>query len=145
MSEKRPKTHSALLRNGDSESQLVELFDSLLWEKRGGTAGSWRVRINDKWLCNNGKYSFLSLRAVGELLVSLLLGAEPQGGEEKPPYLPYRAEVRVRHGDAHVHGERGWVHAEPHREIDGRWYAWIWICGKPRKFPAEAVTLIRVR
>lgn len=76
-------------------------------------------------------------------MATLLSGGEtPQ--EEPAPYLPYKAEVRI-YLDDNPHVNRGWVHALPHQERDGRWYVWVWVPGGPVKLPTDDVILRRVR
>jgi hypothetical protein len=144
MSEKRKKTHGILLRPRGKRSLSLDIFDASQWD--GGCAGAWRIRINDRWHGLDSQRVFLRWAEVGQLAAALMAGEDALGGatEESPPYLPYKAEVRVRSDDHPVHGQRGWVHAPPHREADG-WRVWVWIWGGPVKVPADRVTLVRVR
>lgn len=144
MSEHRQKTHSILLRAGGKTLASLDLYPSAEWPEKTDAAGLWRVRINDVWHCPAGKYSFLTPAAVGELAAALLAGEEA-AQEEPAPYLPWKAQVRVYLGDA-PEILRGFVHAPPHQERDGRWHVWVWAFGKgPVKLPCGDVQLLRVR
>ena len=142
MSEKRKKTDSILLR-ARGKIISVEIFPSEEWPEQNVAPGLFRVKINDVWHCPVGKYSFLTLVAIGELTARLMVGEDPPV-EEEAPFLPYKAEVRVSSDEA-LPGSRAWVHAEPHQERDGRWYVWVWLPGGPRKLPVADVTLYKVR
>ncbi len=141
MSEQRQKTHSILLRAGGKTLASLELFPSGQWPEQSGGSGLFRARINDVWHSPTGQYSFLTPAAVGELAVALLFEDAPQ--EEPEPFLPHKAEVKIYLEDMPM-VSRGWVHAPPHQERDGRWYVWVWVPGGPRKLPASDVTLRRV-
>ena len=142
MSEQRQKTHSILLRAGGKALASLELFPSGQWPEQSGGDALFRVRVNDAWHSPTGRHSFLSLDAVGELVAELLCGdTMPQ--EDPVPYLPHKAEVQIYLEDMPM-VSRGWVHAPPHQERDGRWYVWVWVPGGPRKLPAGDVTLRRV-
>jgi len=146
MSEHRQKTHSILLR---TEGKIVslELFDSREWPEENGSespGGLFRVRIDDAWHCPTGKYSFLTLSAVGELVSALLAGGEVSP-EEPAPYLPVKADVRVYLEDADSR-EMGSVRTEPYQRRDGRWYVQVWVFGRGvMEFCCNDVTLRRVR
>lgn len=143
MAEQRQKTHALLLRTQGKVISL-ELFDAAQWPDQPYDDGLYRVRVDDVWHCPTGKYSFLTLPAVGELVARLLSG-DAASQQNPMPHLPCKADVRV-HLTEELSPQRGSVHAPPHQEKDGRWWVWVWIFGRgPVKVPCNDVTLLRVR
>ena len=143
MSEHRKKSASILLRT-EGKTISLELYPSAEWPEQNGSEGLFRVRINDVWHCPAGKYSFLSMNAIGELLATLLNNGElPE--EETAPYLPYAADVTV-YLDCWPGPENGNIKVEPYQKRDGRWYVQAWVFGRgPVEACCNDVTLLRVR
>lgn len=140
MAEQRKKSASLLLRT-EGKSTSLELFPSDQWPDEAGGEGLHRVRVDDQWHCPTGKYSFLTLSAIGELVASLLAG----GGvppDAAAPYLPYKADVKAHTPDAVL---RGNVKVAPYQKRDGRWYCQVWVMGGPREFLCDDVSLMAVR
>lgn len=144
MAEQRKKTHGILLRV-NSKIISLELFDAAQWPNRASAEGLWRVRVDGAWHAPTDKYSFLTIQAVGELLVALLTGGAACLQAEPAPWLPWKAEVSI-YLESEPDSTRGSVHAPPHQEADGRWWVWVWVYSRgPIKLPCDDVKLIRVR
>lgn len=144
MADHRQKSHAILLRPAGKTPITLELFDAALWPNQPYDDGLYRVRIGDKWHCPTGRYSFLTLAAVGELVATLLAGGTPPQADPAP-HLPAKADVRAYLDDLTPFAT-GWVYVPPHREADGRWYVWLYLYGHGRrKVPCNDVTLVRER
>ncbi len=122
----------------------LELYPSAEWPEQNGGEGLFRVRIDDVWHCPAGKYSFLTSRAIGELLAKLLNNGELTK-EETAPYLPYAADVTV-YMDSWPGPECGSINVAPYQKSDGRWYVQAWVFGRGVvEACCNDVTLLRVR
>lgn len=143
MAEQRKKTDSILLRT-EGKNVSLKLFPASQWPEENGGDGLFRVRIDEVWHCPTGKYSFLTLTAIGELVAALLNGGElPE--EEPEPYLPIKADVSVYLEDS-FSSEIGSVRAEPYQKRDGRWYCQVWVFGRGvMELCCNDVVLRRVR
>ena len=127
MAEPRKKSRSILL-NADGRKVFLELFDATLWPKRSSTEGLWRVRMDGKWHCPEGKWSFLTAVAVAELVSDIIAGDMPCLEEERPR-LHMRQRVKVLYGEC-VGGlplqERyACGQSPPWRGADGRWHVFV--------------------
>ena len=128
MAEQRKKSSSILLSvNGKNIS--LELFPSEEWPNEPSGEGLFRVRIDGKWHSPFGKYTFMTMPRVGELVAALLTGEEPPAPVCPPTGLVKGARVRAHYGEcvAGVPLKSGstWVYVPPHLGPDGRW--WIWL------------------
>ena len=140
MSEKRKKTESILL---DIEGKVTSIFiyNSLLWPDTDYAPDLYRLKINGKWYAPNDRYTFLSREQI-MMVVSKLFAGVTLFEAEPTPYYPKNADVRVYFED-NIH--RGTVQSPPHREIDGRWYAWVWGAFGTAKVLCDNLKLVRVR
>jgi hypothetical protein len=145
MAEPRQKTHHILLST-DGKNIAVELFDSALWPEKSSADGHFRVRINGKWYCPGGKYTFLSLMSVGTLLARLLSGLEALE-EEPPPKLQMRQRVRVHSGECvccvPLNSESGWTATPPYRAVDGNWWIFVSTCSGTAAYPCHDVEIVK--
>ena len=141
MAEKRKKSHAILLTIG-GKPVSVELFDALLWPEKSSTEGLFRVRIDGKWYCPAGKYSFLTLTAVGDLVAQLLSEDNPLV-ESARPALTMRQRVKVHYGDCvgglPMQSRVVTVQSPPWRCVDGRWHIFVGIDGYIRSVPCSDV------
>ena len=127
MAEQRKKTSSILLAT-EGKIISIELYDAMLWPEHSSREGLSRVRIDGKWYCPHGKYSFLTLGAVGELLTDLQTGEDVFALEERPN-LCMRQRVNVLHGDCvgglPIQKRRATIIAPPWRGADGCWHVFV--------------------
>lgn len=125
MAEERKKSHHILLST-DGKNTTLELFDAREWPEKSCDDGEFRVRIDGRWHCPMGKYTFLSHNAVGEL-ISRILAGEKGSEVPDPPQMHAHQSVRVHFGECEgsmpLRSERGFVTAPPILGFDGRWYA----------------------
>lgn len=121
MAEQRKKTNSILL-TVESKTISMDVFDAALWPTQGGDTGFYRVRIDGKWHSPTGKYSFLTLQAVGGLVCRLLFGKEMLQRTKPPKGLNFNTRIFT-----FVDGvkENGWVLAPPYLGQDARWWVWV--------------------
>ena len=127
MAEQRKKSGSILLRT-EGKTVSLELFPADQWPEENGGEGLFRVRINDVWHCPVGRYSFLTLGAIGELVAALLNGGMlPE--DEPVPYLPLKADVGVYLENC-LSSAIGSVRVAPYQKRDGRWYCQVWVFGR---------------
>ena len=137
MAESRQKTHHILLATG-GKNTAVELFDAALWPDKSSNDGEMRARIDGKWYCPAGKYTFLPPSAVGALIASLLSGQDAPEEEAPPVALKTSQSVRVHFGECvgsiPLQSQRGFVAAPPYRGIDGRWYVFVSVFGGTQAF-----------
>ena len=131
MAEKREKTYAVLLSpdgKKDGRKISLEVFDAALWPQKTSDEGLYRVRIDGAWYTAAGKYTFITMAALGELVAKLLAGQD-LFEEEPAPELKTRQRVRVYYGEAvgglPIHCEQGFTCAPPHRGIDGQWYVHV--------------------
>lgn len=148
MAELREKAHHILLVV-DGKNTTLELFDSLQWDKGECDEGLYRVRVDGKWHCPLGKYTFLSPTKIGELCGAMLTSNSLKHEPVPAPPLPVGMEVKVFCG-AIENGtpcdiRRGIVMADPQLSpIDGRWYVEVRISGIGWRFVlADNVTPMR--
>lgn len=124
MAEQRQKKHHILLCV-DGKNITLELYPAALWPQCSSREDEYRVRIDGRWHSPTGKFSFLSMPAVGALVASLLAGGVPLE-EETPPPLVRHLLVSVACGECldglPCESRQGYVIAEPFRGADGRWY-----------------------
>lgn len=127
---------------------MLELFDADLWPDQNTGEGLYRVRIDGRWHCPLGKYSFLTLAAVGELTATMLAGGVPVEPEAAPEWIKKGCEVRVAFGEC-LHGlplqtYRAVVCDDAQLGPDGRWYVLCQVSTKGRHFiPAADVEPFR--
>lgn len=137
MADSREKTGTILL-SVNSKKTMLELFDADLWPDRNTGEGLFRVRIDGRWHCALGKYTFLTLAAVGELAASLLAGGAPVEPEALPEWVRKGAEVRALHGECvaglPLQTFRGYVVDDAQLGPDGRWHVLCHLYGKGRRF-----------
>lgn len=142
MAEERKKTHSILLTL-EGKNTLIELFDSALWSERTSSEGDMRVRIDGKWYCPMGKYTFLTTAAIGDLIARMLSGGEIFEEESAPIDLGVHSRVRVHYGECidsmPMQTTRGFVSAPAYRAMDGKWYIPVSIYGGIKTFPCHDV------
>ena len=149
MAEKRQKTHTVLLTiNG--KNTLVETFAADLWPNENTGEGLYRVRVNGKWHCPVGKYSFLPLSAVGAFCTSLLAGGEVAEPPRPPRWIKKGMEVRVDFGECMgglpMKTYLAVVADGPQFGPDGRWYVDCRIYTVGRRFvPVDDITPARAR
>ncbi|MDR1359472.1 MAG: hypothetical protein LBJ82_00680 [Deltaproteobacteria bacterium] len=84
MADRRKKSH-ALLFCVNGRKTSVELFPASEWPNQPGGENLYRVRINRRWHCPCGKYSFLTLAAAADLAADLLAGED--ASQEEPASL----------------------------------------------------------
>ena len=142
MAEQRKKTHSILLTI-NSKIVSVELYQAEQWPDENPGEGLFRVRIDGRWYCPMGKYSFLTMHSISALAANILNGGEPAEPEEKPHWLEKGRRVRVHSGEC-VEGiptetHQGLVVAPPHIGADGRWWVWVHIFGGTILVPCSDV------
>lgn len=147
MAEERIKTGTILL-SVNSKKITLELFPADAWPAQNTGDNLYRVRIDGRWYCALGKYTFLTLAAVGELVASLLAGGVPVEPEALPEWIRKGVEVRAQYGEClegmPLNAYRGYILADAQLGPDGRWYVLCQLCGKGRCFiPAADVTPVR--
>lgn len=126
----------------------LELFAADAWPEQSTGENLYRVRIDGRWHCPLGKYSFLTLAAVGELAASLLAGGVPVEPEAMPEWIRKGVEVRAGFGEC-AYGLpletcRGYALESPQLGPDGRWYVSCRIFGKGTRFiPASDLEPLR--
>lgn len=136
MAEKRQKTISLLLKNEGKTAVKIELFDAQEWAGLSGAGpGLYRVRVNGKWYCLQGKqYTFLTLDGVSKLFgheISIAMGSNSHS--EEMPVVPVGASVRVpngRHCGSKTLFDVTRTSTEPLQGIDGRWYVGVIMIGR---------------
>lgn len=147
MADARTKTHTILL-SVNSKKTMLELFNAELWPDRNTGENLYRVRIDGRWHCPLGKYTFLTLAAVGELTALLLAGGVPVEPEAAPAWMRKGVEVRVQYGECleglPLQTFRGYVEDSPQLGPDGRWWVLCSLTMKGRRFvPAADVEQFR--
>lgn len=147
MADARTKTHTILL-SVNGKKTMLELFEADLWPDQNTGEGLYRVRIDGRWHSPMGKYTFLTLAAVGELTVLLLTGGAPVEPEAAPAWMGKGVEARVAYGECFaglpVRTFRAVVRDSPQLGPDGRWYVECEIYTKGRRFiPAADVEPFR--
>ena len=93
MAEQRKKSSSILL-NIDGKNISLELFPSEEWPNEPSGEGLFRVRIDGKWHSPFGKYTFMTMSRVGELVAGLLAGHMQQA--DRP--LMFLTQGFAQHG-----------------------------------------------
>ena len=145
MAESRKKSRSISLRT-ESKIISVELFDAARWPDHSSEEGLFRVKIDGRWYCPAGKYTFLPYSAVGSLIARLLSGLEVFD-EEQAPAFKANQRVKCHHSECidgmPVRSEIGWTVSPPYRGIDGRWYVFV-LMGEDgiQAFPVHDVELV---
>lgn len=147
MAEERIKTGTILL-SANSKKTSLELFPADAWPAQNTGENLYRVRIDGRWYSALGKYTFLTLAAVGELAASLLAGGVPVEPETLPEWIRKGVEVRVLHGECldgvPLNTYRGYILDDAQLGPDGRWYVLCQLYGKGRRFlPAADVEPVR--
>lgn len=147
MADTRTKTHTILL-SVNSKKIMLELFDANLWPDQNTGDNLYRVRIDGRWHAPMGKYTFLTLAAVGELTALLLTGGMPVEPEAAPEWMRKGVEVRAHYGECleglPVRTLRGYIADSPQLGPDGRWYVLCSLYTKGRRFvPAADVEPLR--
>ena len=148
MADSRTKTHTVLL-TVNSKKKMLELFAADLWPEQGAREGLWRVRIDGRWHCPLGKYSFLTLAAVAELTASLLAGGVLVEPEALPDWVRKGVDVRA-HGlesleSAPVQTSRGYTVDDPQLGPDGRWHVLCQLFTRGKRFmPVADLSPVRV-
>ena len=143
MAEQRTKTHGILL-SVNSKRHVIDLYSAELWPEHSAGDDLYRVRLDGRWHCPMGKYSFLTPAAVGALVATLLTGGAAAEAEEMPEWIVPGLEIRAHYGEC-VQGMpveflRGYALDTPQLGPDGRWYVFCHIYGKGRRFlPAADV------
>lgn len=137
MAEERTKTGTVLLVVNSKKISL-ELFPADAWPEQNTGENLYRVRVDGRWHCPLGKYSFLTLAAVGGLVASLLGGVVPVEPEVLPEWVCKGAEVRALYGECFegvpMYSLRGYLLGKATLGADGRWYAPCHLYGKGRQF-----------
>ena len=137
MAEERTKTHTILL-SVNSKKTMLELFPADAWPAHSTDENLYRVRIDGRWHCPFGKYSFLTLAAVGELAATLLAGGVPVEPEGPPAWMRKGVEIRAHYGPCvcgvPLQTYRGYILEAPQLAPDGRWYALCQLTMKGRRF-----------
>ena len=133
----------------DGKNITVELFEASLWPNVSSADGEYRVRIDGKWYCAAGKYTFLSWPSVGAILARLLSGQE-EFKEDPPPVFEKFQRVRVWVGECDGDGvprvyTGGFVAAPPLRGIDGRWYVAVTTFDGTAHYPIHDVDALEAR
>ena len=124
MAEKRSSALSILLRDQRKTLVKIDLFDAREWDAK--TEG-YRLRENGAWVCDNGKYTYFTIPALGTYLrwkLAQCLGSADLTDPKEPRIQP-GAFVRVMRYDmicraSHMVTAR--VVGPPIRAIDGKWY-----------------------
>lgn len=142
------KAEKRLSIDNGKEKYSLELFPAALWPEKSAAEGLCRVRINGKWHCPNGRYSFLPGPAIADLCLALLGGNRLPAAPQKPALPLQRRGCRVRFPyGACEQGlpeslAEGWTLAPAHLAADGLWWAW---CHSPETgpvlVPVEDITL----
>ncbi|MEG2172353.1 MAG: hypothetical protein RRY29_03735 [Desulfovibrionaceae bacterium] len=146
MAEQRKKSHSILLTI-NSKVVSLELYDAALWPAVSSVDGTFRVRIDGCWHCSTGgKYSFLTMHAVAELIATLCNGGTVPMPAPTPTGFYRKARVRVHFGEC-VEGiplrcTLGSVLELPLRGEDGRWWVWVSIPHDRMMVPVDDVELL---
>jgi len=133
VAEKRKALQSILLNNGRKTPLKIELFCATQWPGASGArVGLLRIRVNRKWLCPSGKYTFFNAQGVAALLTALVAGVDPLEICE-PPDLPRSSPVRVPTGTV-LSGQplydKTRTNTEPLLGIDGRWHVSVTLVGR---------------
>lgn len=140
MSDNRAKVGSVLLKIRGKTTQIF-LHDFAAFSGQSEDAGLYRVRIDGRWHCPDGKYTPLSGAAVAALVRDWLT-------DDRPAPRPEGLDKPVR---VFAHWETAgddpgcgmvWTRTPPHLGADGRW--WIWVDG-PRLVRCEDVRVLSAR
>lgn len=126
MSDPNDKAASILLKK-EGKTDAVFLYDFAQFSGQTEDAGRYRVKINGKWHCPDGKYTSMSTDAVADLVRDWLRGKEQPA--QRPEGLDRPARVFAHwedDGDGPGCGTV-WTKTPPHLGADGRW--WIWVDG----------------
>jgi hypothetical protein len=147
MADSRAKAHTILL-SVNSKKIMLELFDADLWPDQNTGENLYRVRIDGRWHSPMGKYTFLTLAAVGELTASLLAGGVPVEPEALPEWMHKGAEVRAHDGEClagvPLQTFRGYMVDHAQLGPDGRWYALCQLYTRGKRFiPAADLEPVR--
>jgi hypothetical protein len=144
MAESRSKSHHVLLST-DGKTTTLELYDAALWPDKTSGDGMFRVRIDGRWYSAAGKYTFLTLRAVGDLIARILSG-DPLFDDLLMPDIPINTRVTVHYGDCILsvpeRCEGGWTVAPPFRAVDGNFYVFVSTCGGVSAYPLHDVDIV---
>lgn len=112
-------------KNGRTDA--VFLYDFAQFSGQSEDTGCYRVKINGKWHCPDGKYTALSADAVAALVRDWLNGKEPPAQRPEGLESPVRVFAHWEDdGDGPGCGTV-WTKSPPHLGADGRW--WIWVDG----------------
>lgn len=128
MAEKRKKAKSILLTVGRKKISL-KLYDALEWPDEYGTGeGLYRVMIDRTWHSPAGRYTFLTMAAVGQLVATILSGGDCVTESAKLT-TDFSKSLRVSVPTEYADGEPlmyegGYTAAPAHVGPDGRTYVW---------------------
>ena len=118
--EKRKFTKSVCVKNNAKTSYKIEFFPAEQWED--GLAGCFRLRVNGKWILNDGRV-YSDYRSCCEIVADYALGEEPE--LEPTPLLPRGTRVSIpigKNGDGSFIYSCGFTSTEPIRGYDGTFY-----------------------
>lgn len=137
MSDPCEKAASILLKIRGKTTQIL-LYDFTQFSRQHEDAGLYRLKINGRWHCPDGKYTAIGPDAVAELVRSWLTDDNPA---LRPEGLnkPVRVFAHWEPDDDDPGCGRAWTKTPPHLGADGRW--WIWIDG-PRLVRCEDVRVL---
>lgn len=146
MAEQRKKSHSILL-TVHSKIISIELYDAALWPAVSSVDATYRVRINGAWHSpTGGKYSFLTMFAVADLVATLCSGGTPPTAALPPTGFHRKKRVRVAMGECvaglPVGSTTGHVLEPPVMGADGRWWVWVSIPHQRIMVPVDDVELL---
>lgn len=99
----------------------IEIYPAEQWNKTEAKEGLYRLRIDRKWYCSNGrKYTFLTPEELGQVIVAHIGINAPEA--EAKPIFKHGQRVSVRGPNSWTMGIIG---STPIQGPDGHWRVWV--------------------
>jgi hypothetical protein len=125
MADPRKPDFVICVKNSAKTAYKIECFSAALWPKSAQEKpGTFRVRLNRRWLDDNGDMAFVSYAQLA-MTVAVLVHGGPLPQDAPAPELPRGTRVSVPNGrviDGKVMYDGSRTYTDPLRGYDGRWY-----------------------